>query len=131
MDHTAHDGHGREGRVAAAPDQRPQVQPPAERGEQGGGEHRPHRDHAPDGERGRRAEQEGVDHVRRTGQPQAQDVGRDRRDEPEPDPEVQPASAPCWQARQVAAGQQGLKEEQRHGQDAREAGRDVDRVAPG
>ena len=38
-------------------------------------------------------EEKCIDHVRRAGQPQAQDMDRHRRHEPDPDPEMQPSAA--------------------------------------
>jgi hypothetical protein len=47
------------------------------------------------------------------------------------DPAMQLPPEPPRQARQMSAGEQGLEQEQRERNHARETGRDVDRIAPG
>ena len=53
---------------------RSQSQSAAECSQKRDGEDRPHGDHTEGGERRRRCEEKGVDHVRRTGDPEAADV---------------------------------------------------------
>ena len=51
-------------------------------------------------------------------------------DETGPNPRMQPPPKPHANARQVSPGKQGLKQEQSEGDHAREAGCDIDGVAP-
>ena len=67
--------------VSDAPRSRSKSQSPAECSQERDGEDGPHRDHTEGGERRRRYEQEGVNHVRRTGDPKASDVSYDRYDQ--------------------------------------------------
>lgn len=102
-----------------------------ERGERGGGEDRPHRDHAPDRKRRGGGEQQGVDDVGRAGEPKPADMQQNREQQPAADPAMRAPGLARRQARQQPRRQQRLHEQKRQLDDPREARRDVDRIAPG
>ena len=79
VDHTTYDDDHREGHVSDAP--LSQSQSSADCGQKRDGEDCPHDDHTEGGERRRRCEEKGVDHVRRTGDPKAADVDQHRHDQ--------------------------------------------------
>ena len=86
MDHTPYDDDDREEHMGDAPRSRSQSQSPAECSQKRDGEDCPHGDHTQGGERRRRCEEKGVNHVRRTGDPKAPDVDHHRRDQHASDP---------------------------------------------
>ena len=129
MDHAADDDDHREGHMSDAPRSRRQSQSPAECSQKRDGEDRPHGDHTEGGERRRRYEEKGVDHVRRTGDPKAPDVDHHRYDQRASDPVMCTPSAITRQSRQVSANQQRLNEHETQRDDPCESGEDVDRTA--
>ena len=103
---------------------------PAKCRQQRDGEDRPHRDHAERRERRRRSEQQRVDHVGRTGEPEAADVDHDGRDQRAADPQMHAPPETARQPRQVSADQQRLNQQDAERDNAGEACQDVDRTAP-
>ena len=90
----------------------------------------PHGDDAPDGEGRRRPEEQDVDHIRRACDPEAGDVDHDRGDQGDANKSMDAPPGLTAEARQIAARQQRLEQQERHGDDAREPGRDVNGLAP-
>ena len=128
MDHTPYDDDHREGHMSDAP--RSQSQSPAECSQKRDGEDCPHGDHTEGGERRRRCEEKGVNHVRRAGDPKAPDVDHHHHDQRASDPVMCASSTISRQSRQVSGNQQRLNEHEPQCDNPCESGQYVDRTAP-
>ena len=128
MDHASCDDDYRKRHMRDAP--RSQSQSPAQRSQKRDGEDRPHRDHPEGGERRRRCEEKRVDHVRRTGDPEAGDVDHHRHHQRASDPAMCTPSTLGRQSRQISARQQGLNQHETQCEYPCESGHYVDRTAP-
>ena len=109
---------------------RGQSQSPAECSQKRDGEDCPHGDHTEGGERRRRCEEKGVDHVRRTGDPKAADVDHHRHHQRASGPVMCTPPTISRQSRQVSANQHRLNEHETQRDNPCESGQYVDRTAP-
>ena len=129
-DHTPCDDDHREGHMRDAPRSQSHSQSPAECSQKRDGEDRPHGDHTEGGERRRRCEEKGVNHVRRAGDPKAPDVDHHHHDQRASDPVMCASSTISRQSRQVSGNQQRLNEHEPQCDNPCESGQYVDRTAP-
>lgn len=128
MDHARHDDHRYDSRMANTP--RARSQSPPEYCEERSCENRPHGDHSPIGERGWRGEEQRVDYVGRTRDPEPRNMDDYRADEGGPYHPVNASPQPSRQTRQVPTRQKGLDEKKRHREHTGKSCRDVDRLSP-